>query len=213
MEWAIPRRKNLDRARRLFGKTVARDESTRSGWHPTVAVPKHDMLREKVGETVVQGLEEAGLPRARVRKYEWAEFGDRTTSGSDSDYDLFVGAWSGGPDPDTFVYPLFHENAEGLTNGTFYQDEAVMEAIAAARETTNRERRARLYRRAITTLLEERVHLPAFSLSNSFGVKERVCGFEPHPLASEYPSLAGPNGVVSLRDGRAAGDRSPAGVA
>lgn len=201
-EWRrIPRRKNVDRAKRLFAKTVRRDESTPAGWQPTVAVPAHDMLREKVGETIVQGLKEAGFSRARVRKYGWEEFREKTTSGSSSEYDLFVGAWSGGPDPDTFVYPLFHENAEGLTNGTFYQDEAVMEAVDAARRTTDRTRRSKLYERAIGTLLEERVHLPAFSLYETFGVKSRVEGFSPHPLPSANPELAGPNGVLTLQDG------------
>lgn len=52
-----------------------------------------------------------------MEKYPWKEFRERVLTGAVSDYDVFVGTWAGGPDPDTFLYPLLHENNVGLTTG------------------------------------------------------------------------------------------------
>ena len=73
-----------------------------------------------------------------------------------------------------------------------------MTRIQRARESKQRKRRRRLYESAITTVLEERVHLPAYRLKNSFGVKDSVQGFEPHPMTDLNPRLVGPDGAVSV---------------
>jgi len=88
---------------------------------------------------------------------------------------------------------------EGLTNGTYYRNPDVMDWIDRARETRDRKKRRDLYEKAITTVLEDRVHLPAFTLHNSFGVKDRVEGFRPHPLAQVNPQLVAGEGRVSIR--------------
>lgn len=36
-------------------------------------------------------------------------------------------------------------------------------------------------------------------IHNSFGVRERVDGFEPHPLAAYNPMVLSPDGTPSLR--------------
>lgn len=202
-EWGLPleewtglrTRKNVAEARALFA------EAEVGSWTPTVAVPHNDKLREKLAEALVRGLTEAGFTKARVRKYHWRHFRERVTSGNEGDYNLYVGSWAGFPDPDAFLYPLFHQRMEGITNGVYYRNPDVMDAIERARRTRDRPTRRRLYERAITTLLEERVHLPAFTLHNSFGVKERVEGFEPHPLAQFNPQLVAGERAVSIRDG------------
>ncbi|WP_158237373.1 ABC transporter substrate-binding protein [Halegenticoccus soli] len=197
-EWKeIPRRENVRKAKRIF------EEEGVEGWSPKVAVPgtksSGDKLREKLAETVVYGLKRAGFRTARTEKYEWSKFHGKTTSGNRRDYAMFVGSWPGAPDPDAYFYPLFHENMQGITNGTYYNREAVMRRIDEARRTQNRKKRRHLYARAGTTLLEDRVVLPAFTLDNSFGVKNRVKGFRPHPDAKLNPRLVSPDGSVSLR--------------
>lgn len=192
-EWReIPARKNVERAKQLLNES----EKKLNGWTPLIAVPPDKMLH-KFAEAIVHGLNEVGFKRARAKKYSWKEFREKTVTGNPNAYNMWIGSWSGYPDPDSFLYPLFHENSEGTTNGTFYQNEAVMNAIRTARETTDRAKRADRYERAITTLLEERVHIPAFTLDNSFGVKSRVRNFDPHAIASVNPRLIGA-GSVSL---------------
>lgn len=198
-EWkGIPNRKNEANAERLLSAAGV------SSWSPVVAVPgterSGDKMREKLAETIVHGLRNLGFSKARVRKYPWAEFRKTVASSDESEYAMWVGSWAGYPDPDAFVYPLFHEDNEGLTNGTYYKKETVMKRIDEARRTRNREKRERAYERAITTLLEDRVHLPGFTLHNSFGVKERVTGFEAHPLAAANPEMVPPSGRISLQN-------------
>ena len=166
---------------------------------PVVATP-HDKLRETLAETVVHGLREAGFGNARVEKHHWSEFRDRVTTGENSTYDMYVGSWAGFADPDTFLYPLFHESMVGVTNGTFYPEESVSTHLEEARRTTDRAERRRHYERAIETLLEGRAVLPAFTLDNSFGVADQVEGFDPHPLSAENPRLVDPDGTASLRE-------------
>ena len=194
-EWrGVPRKRNRRKAKALF------KEADVKRWTPIIAVPHDDMLRQKLGTALATGLSQVGFRRARVKKYHWREFRKKVTSGNAHDYSMYIGSWAGFDDPDTFLYPLFHRSMEGLTNGTYYRNPDLMKKIAAARKTTNRERRRRLYESVITTLLEDRVHIPAYTLDNSFGVKENVSGFEPHPLAQANPRLVSRDGAVSVEN-------------
>lgn len=193
-EWkGTSRRKNVERARDLIRNADV------GGWTPVVATP-NDKMREKLAETIVHGLRTIGFGKARVRKYSWPEFRKQVTTGDSGAYDMYIGSWSGYADPDTYMYPLFHDSMEGLTNGVFYRNETLMNQLERARRTDERAERKRLYEQAITTVLEERVHLPAYTLHNSFGVENHVEGFDPHPLASMNPQLFGQLGTVSLEE-------------
>lgn len=194
-EWeAIPNERDVRRAKELF------DEAGVEQWAPSIAVPgtksSGDELREKMAEAVVEGLGSATFLQATVDKYPWPVFQEKVLSGSG--YDMFVGDWVGNPDPDSFAYPLFHENNEGETNGTFYKNEAVMEELLRARKTDERAKRRSLYESALTTVLEDRVHLPLYTLKSSFGVRSTVDGFAPHPMPTVDPRLVGPERSVSL---------------
>lgn len=186
-------RENTEKAKTLF------EEAGVSSWTPKIAVPKNDRMREKLAHTIVHGLRGIGFSKARVRTYSWSSFREHVMSGNASDYAMYIGSWPGFPDPDTFMYPLFHQRMEGLTNGTYYRNPELMAKIERAREITNRAERRRLYTEAITTLLEDRVHLPVYTLHNSFGVKDRVQGFNPHPLSQFNPQFVSPDGALSLR--------------
>ena len=201
-EWGFPldewrntaRKRNIKKAKALFA------EADVKRWNPIIAVPHDDMLRQKLGKALATGLSRAGFRRARVKKYHWREFREAVTSGNIDDYSMYVGSWAGFDDPDTFLFPLFHRSMEGLTNGTYYRNPDLMEKLARARRTSDRKQRAKLYESVITTLLEDRVHLPAYTLHNSFGVKEYVKGFQPHPLAQLNPRLVSQDGVVSVEN-------------
>ncbi|WP_227380377.1 ABC transporter substrate-binding protein [Haladaptatus halobius] len=194
-EWEnIPRKKNIPRAKELF------DEAGIERWAPKIAVPgtksSGDELREKMAEAVVEGLGSATFLQAKVDKYPWPVFQEKILTGAD--YDMFIGDWVGFPDPDSFMYPLFHEDNEGETNGTFYQNEEVMNKLSEARKSDQHEKRKQLYESAITTVLEDRVHLPLYMLKNSFALRDSVSGFSPHPITTINPRLVGSKHSVSL---------------
>lgn len=188
----IPHRKNEEEAKRLVREAGVKK------WTPVVATP-NDKIREKFAETIVHGLRTIGFGKARVRKYKWPEFRKKVTTGDSKEYDMYIGSWAGYDDPDTFLYPLFHDSMEGKTNGTFYREQSVIDKIEKGRETREQSERQKLYSEAITTILEDRAQLPAYTLHNSFGVENHVKGFQPHPLSSANPEMISPDGKVSLQ--------------
>jgi len=189
---SVPRGKDIGKSKDLFERAEV------GAWAPKIAVPKGDKLRETIGETIAHGLGEAGFRRARVVKYDPSTFRSKTVSGVPGEYHLFVGSWTGTPDPDSFLYPLFHENEEGATNGTFYSNESVMNDILAARRSADRAERRRRYASAIDGLLDDWVCLPAYSLDNSYGVADRVRGFRPSQFAEVNPRFVYESAVVTL---------------
>lgn len=187
-EWKdLPRGKNIPRAKKLFNRAGIDD------WAPTIAVPGRrnsgDKLREMFGEAVAHGLSDAGFRQARVKKYPVRQYHEKTISGVPSDYAMVIKGVHATPDPDSILYPQFHENAEGITNGLFYDEESVMNAILEARRSNDRDARRQLYADAITALLEDWVCIPAYTLKSSFGVRDAIENLEPHRLATENPKL------------------------
>jgi peptide/nickel transport system substrate-binding protein len=190
-EWAdLANETNPERARKLFREA---DEASGQLRILTSTDPKH----KEFGEALAGGLRDASRGALVVSKPE-STFLERYVSGSERDYSVFVGEISGTPDPDSHLYPTFHENMAGVTNGTFYREDAVMERLTAARETENRERRRRLYEAAIARLLEDRVCLPICSFENSFAVAADVQNFRVHPIAQVNPQLAAGEEIVTV---------------
>ncbi|MFB6080625.1 MAG: ABC transporter substrate-binding protein [Haloferacaceae archaeon] len=197
-DWAFPRGrwrsltpdKDLARAGRLFAEA-----GTRGRQLPILTSP--DPRWTEFAERLARGLRDAGQP-ALVKSVPWKRYLDRSVSGSARDYAVFVGEVAGTPDPDSFLYPVVHENVEGLTNGVFYREESVMNALLSARRTVDRKRRTALYTSAIERLLRERVLLPICSVENSFAHARSVRGFRVAPIARLNPRVVGPDGALTI---------------
>ncbi|MFB6108375.1 MAG: ABC transporter substrate-binding protein [Haloplanus sp.] len=156
-----------------------------------------DPVWKELADALAAGLRDAGQS-ALVDAVGWGTYQDRHVTGAADDYAVFVGEVAGNGDPDSFLYPVFHENAQGATNGIFYNEESVMNRLLAARRTTDRARRRTLYVSAVTKLLEERVHLPISSFYNSFAHHPAVRGFRVHPIAGLNPRVTSPAGVMRV---------------
>ena len=183
-EWReIPHDKDISEAQSLLENAgVAQDYGFR------IIVPP-DNKRENLGVTVSNGLQEAGWD-ASVQRLEWGTFLKQYITGNEDDYNMYTLGWSGLPDPASFTFPLLSraDEALGITNGTFWgaNSDAGMEAsdkFIEARESADFEERQPLYQEAITTMLEERAHLPSYNLKESYGVDNDVSGFTSHPAA------------------------------
>lgn len=186
-EWRnIPRERDLEAASERFEAA-----GVPSDWSPAIAIPDDDVARQ-LAVAIANGTNEAGYG-ATIETYDAGDgFGAAPT---DSDeYDLFVGRWWGLADPDSFTYPLFSREAEGETNATYYRNDTVEENLTQARRTTDRAERRDAYAEAITILLEERVHLPAFDPLYSFAVRESVEDFQAHPVVA-FRVVSGFNNV------------------
>jgi peptide/nickel transport system substrate-binding protein len=183
-EWReIPHDKDISEAQSLLEDAgVAQDYGFR------IIVPPDDK-RENIGVTVSNGLQEAGWD-ASVQRLKWNAFLKQYKTGNEDDYNMYTLGWSGLPDPASFTFPLLSraDEALGINNGTFWgaNSEAGREAsekFIEARESADFEQRQPLYQEAITTMLEERAHLPAYNLKESYGVDNDVSGFTSHPAA------------------------------
>lgn len=184
----IPHDKNIDKAKSMLDDS----DNVPDNWNANIIVPPDDK-REQLGTTVANGLKEAGY-NASVQRLDWGAFLDKYVSGDPNDYNMYTLGWSGSPDPDSFMYFLFSQKEEGVGNGTFYRNDTVEKAITDARRSTDQNKRRKLYEKAITTLLEDRAHLPAYNLKNSYGVKSYVKDFTAHPVSS-FSMVSGYNNV------------------
>jgi peptide/nickel transport system substrate-binding protein len=165
----------------------------------TIIVPPDDK-REQIGITVSNALKEIGFSNATVQRLDWGACLDKYSTGNEDDYNMYTLGWVDEVDPDGYLYFMFHESEEGSTNGCYYTNDEVMDKLDRARESPDRAERKQLYTEVVTTILEDRPHLPAYNLKNSFGVREEVEGFRPHTIAGINPRFVGPLGSVSLNE-------------
>ncbi|WP_363463805.1 ABC transporter substrate-binding protein [Halogeometricum borinquense] len=190
----IPHEKDKEMARQLLDEAgVSKDYD----W--TIIVPP-DKKREQIGISVSNALKSLGFSNASVQRLDWGAFLDKYATGKESDYNMYALGWLDEVDPDGYLYYLFHESEEASTNGCYYRNDEVMSQLDAARRSPDREERKRLYTEAITTLLEDRAHLPVYNLKNSFGVRTEVEGFRPHTVSGINPRMTGPLGSVTLNN-------------
>jgi peptide/nickel transport system substrate-binding protein len=183
-EWAsIPHDQDIDAATSLFEEAGV---STDYEWR--IIVPPDDM-REQIGITIGDGLQNAGFENVEVQRLDWGTFIETYQSdegpNSEDAYNMYTLGWSGSPDPDAFAYYLLSQQTNGVTNGTFHGYDEASAMLTQARESADYETRRERYIDATTQLLEARVHLPAYNLNNSYGVNDAVDGFSAHPIATE----------------------------
>jgi peptide/nickel transport system substrate-binding protein len=191
-EWKqIPNQKNISKAKQMF-----EDAGVSSNFDCQIIVPPDDN-RENIGISIANGIKEAGY-KAHVNRYDWGTFLEKAYTGKKEDFNIYILGWVRYPDPDDFIYNLFHEESEGVYQGHFYKNSDVMEQIAGARQTTDRAKRKELYTKAITTVLQDKVHLPSFNYKNSFGVRSKLDDYQAHPVAPLNPRLLTDYSNVSI---------------
>ncbi|SFL15578.1 peptide/nickel transport system substrate-binding protein [Halogranum rubrum] len=186
-----PNDKDVEQATSLF-----EEAGVPADWDAKIIVPPDDN-RENIGLSIANGIKEAGY-EAHVERLDWGAMLSQAYTGNASDYNIYVLGWVRYPDPDDFMFNLFHEESEGVNQGVYYKNDEVMEQIKGARESTDRAERQQLYQSAIGTLLEDKVHLPAFNYKNSYGVKSSVKDFQVHPVSPQNPRLVTSYNNVSV---------------
>ena len=194
-EWGdVQHDRDLEMAEQLFEEAgVSMDYEWR------IIVPPDDM-REQIGVSIGDGLQNVGFENVEVQRLDWGTFTEAYQSddgpSSEDEFNMYTLGWSGSPDPDAFAYHLLSQEVEGVTNGTFHDYDEASDMILEARESADREERRQLYIDATTELLEGRVHLPAYNLNNSYGIHERVSDFSAHAISSEIQIFTGHNNVA-----------------
>ncbi|MFW5965179.1 MAG: ABC transporter substrate-binding protein [Halodesulfurarchaeum sp.] len=192
-EWEqIPHEKDIEKAEELF------DEAGISRDYEWKIITPPDEKREQIGISVSNGLKAAGFSTVSVERLEWGTFNETYNTGNESDYNMYTLGWLDEFDPHQFLYFLFHESQETVTNGVFYDNPDLMEDLEEAGKLVDKDERNQLYTDVITTVLEDRVHLPAYNLKNTMGVQDHVNDLQAHTVSQMNPRMISSYNNVSV---------------
>lgn len=126
-------------------------------------------LIESIGEQVA----EVGFV-LRKESLTWLEFSRRLEERS---LQCFSVTWVADiPDPDSFLYPLFH--ASGSANFAAYSDRRVDELLETGRRTRSSMERLAIYRQAERRILEAIPVVPLYHPLSAIAVQENVHGLQ-----------------------------------
>jgi len=119
--------------------------------------------------------------KTRVQTMEWGEMLKRVSLG---EHDITFFSWIGNADPDSFLTPNLSCSAIASGgNSSRWCDPAFDQVLAAARSSTDRERRKTLYAQAQRTIAEQVPVIPTVYPYVFNAVNRKVDGFLPSPLA------------------------------
>ncbi|WP_247003579.1 ABC transporter substrate-binding protein [Halosolutus gelatinilyticus] len=182
-----------DRAQELL------DGAAPDDWNPTIIVPPDD-IRIALGELIASRLDELGY-NAEVQSLDFATLGETYVTGNADDYEMYILGWTGGPDPDVYLYNLFHEDNEGISQGHFYEGSGDFhDNILEARETVDQEQRRELYINVIDEIVEQVPVLPAYSPHNTMAAQSYVQNVQAHPAVAYNPRLVSEETNVSIEE-------------
>lgn len=129
-----------------------------------------------MGSLIRSSLRRVGIEVA-LKQLQWGDFIDAVNCG---DAPMFSLGWVADyPDPDNFLYVLFHSENKGPGgNGAFYSNPAVDSLLSEARICTEEEKRLELYRKAEGIIVEDApwifLYHPAETILVQRHVRDRV---------------------------------------
>lgn len=126
-----------------------------------------------------------------IKTVEWGTFSDMVSKGKAP---LYIGGWTWYPDPDFFLFQLFHSKQIGaLGNGVGFNNPKVDELLdRATSETTDEAKRKEMYGQALKLIVAEQPHIELGLIEIVAGIQKQVQGF--HVKADNSIVIAG-NGV------------------
>ncbi|MDS0476105.1 ABC transporter substrate-binding protein [Natrinema sp. 1APR25-10V2] len=172
------------------------DEHAPDDFTPTIITPEG--IRAQLAERIATRLDEIGYG-ADVQVLDFGTLVEKYTTGKASDYQMYLLGWTGGPDPDYYLYPLFHESVAGTTQGHYYGgSDGFHQNIADARNSADQEARYDLYEPVIREIVDQLPVLPAFTQDNTMASRNYVSGLKAHPEVTRNPTLVAEYTNVSM---------------
>lgn len=132
---------------------------------------------DKAGVIIQSYLKQNLNIDVNIHLLEWGTFSETVSKG---DAPLYSMSWTWYPDPDFFLYQMFHSDQIGsLGNGQGYNNTEVDELLnKAVSETADQEARAELYKKALKIITENYGRLNFANGKIIDGYNEKVHGFE-----------------------------------
>ncbi len=165
------------------------DPESRTGGYPEeipyLAIV--DSYSGQAAEVYKQQLERIGI-RIRIQLVGWPTFLAKSSRRKTVPMG-FAGWHADFPDPSTFFEPILSSGAiqaEESQNTSFFSNAELDRVLVAARRSTNRDERLRLYRRAQAIVTEEAPWAISYGYRYFELWQPYVHGYRPHPVLTQY---------------------------
>ena len=133
-----------------------------------------DNQRIDMAVIIQDNLKKIGI-NAEIKTFQWAAYVS-TIENPNTIKPLFIMSWNiSNDDPDEVLYPLYHSSQiDAHTNVVFYKNEKFDNLISEARETTDKEKRMKLYEEAQDIIQEDLPHYTLVYPKQNFAYKASI---------------------------------------
>ena len=133
-----------------------------------------DNQRIDMAVIIQDNLKKIGI-NAEIKTFQWAAYVS-TIENPNIIKPLFIMSWNiSNDDPDEVLYPLYHSSQiDAHTNVIFYKNEKFDNLISEARETTDKEKRMKLYEEAQDIIQEDLPHYTLVYPKQNFAYKASI---------------------------------------
>ena len=133
-----------------------------------------DNQRIDVAVIIQDNLKKIGI-NAEIKTFQWAAYVS-TIENPNIIKPLFIMSWNiSNDDPDEVLYPLYHSSQiDAHTNVVFYKNEKFDNLISEARETTDKDKRMKLYEEAQDIIQEDLPHYTLVYPKQNFAYKASI---------------------------------------
>ena len=167
-----PYTQNIEKAKQLLAEAGYAD-----GFNIVLNV-NEDNQRVDTAVVIQDNLKAIGI-NVEIKTYQWASYVAFVENPA-QEKGMFLMAWNiTNDDPDELLYPLYHSSQiDAHTNVVFYKNEEFDNLISKARETTDKEKRIELYKKAQDIIQEELPHYAILYPMQNFAYKKSIKGIE-----------------------------------
>ena len=133
-----------------------------------------DNQRIDMAVIIQDNLKKIGI-NAEIKTFQWAAYVS-TIENPNIIKPLFIMSWNiSNDDPDEVLYPLYHSSQiDAHTNVIFYKNEKFDNLISEARETTDKDKRMKLYEEAQDIIQEDLPHYTLVYPKQNFAYKASI---------------------------------------
>ena len=159
---------NIEKARQLLAEA-----GYPNGFNIELFVSE-DNQRIDMAVIIQDNLKKIGI-NAEIKTFQWAAYVS-TIENPNIIKPLFIMSWNiSNDDPDEVLYPLYHSSQiDAHTNVVFYKNEKFDNLISEARETTDKDKRMKLYEEAQDIIQEDLPHYTLVYPKQNFAYKASI---------------------------------------
>ena len=163
-----PYTQNIEKAKELLAEAGYAD-----GFNIVLNV-NEDNQRVDTAVVIQDNLKAIGI-NVEIKTYQWASYVAFVENPA-QEKGMFLMAWNiANDDPDELLYPLYHSSQiDAHTNVVFYKNEKFDNLISEARETTDKEKRMKLYEEAQDIIQEDLPHYTLVYPKQNFAYKASI---------------------------------------